>query len=69
MSEAVTDPIDSGDAKIQPRDSWLERNRKKQRRTRIIGWFIAFGFLGVIAAIVLVLLWFAKVGPFKQHST
>ncbi|EXJ83363.1 hypothetical protein A1O1_06984, partial [Capronia coronata CBS 617.96] len=47
-------------------DSWLERTRKKQRRTRILGWVIALGFLIIVVAIVMVLLWLAKVGPFKQ---
>ncbi|KAJ4505571.1 hypothetical protein HRR83_008570 [Exophiala dermatitidis] len=51
---------------IKHTDSWLERTRKKQRRTHIIGWVIALGFLAVVAAVVLVFLWFAKVGPFDQ---
>jgi len=44
----------------------LERHRKKQRRTRIVGCLIALGFLIGIAAVVLVLLWLSKVGPFKN---
>lgn len=51
-----------------PSDTWLERNRKKQRQTRILGWVITFGFLIIIAAIVLIVLWFLKVGPFKEKS-
>lgn len=49
-------------------DTWLERHRKKQRQTRILGWVITFGFLIIIAAIVLIVLWFLKVGPFKEKS-
>ncbi|KIX07988.1 uncharacterized protein Z518_02642 [Rhinocladiella mackenziei CBS 650.93] len=59
----------SSRAPLKHADSWLERNRRKQRRTRIVGWIIAFGFLALIAAIVLVLLWFSKVGPFKSKSS
>ncbi|EXJ87406.1 hypothetical protein A1O3_04366 [Capronia epimyces CBS 606.96] len=50
-------------------DSWLERTRKKQRRTRILGWVIALGFVILIAVVVMLLLWLAKVGPFKQKPS
>ena len=55
-------------ADIIPSDTWLERNRKKQRQTRILGWVIVFGLLIIVAAIVLIVLWFLKVGPFKGLS-
>lgn len=51
------------------RDSWLERTRKKQRRTHILGWLIGLGFSVVVVAVILIFLWFAKVGPFKEHSS
>jgi len=47
-------------------DTWLERHRKKQRRTMVVGCVIAWGLVLVIAAIVLVMLWFSKVGPFEE---
>ncbi|KEF56510.1 uncharacterized protein A1O9_06697 [Exophiala aquamarina CBS 119918] len=53
---------------VKHSDTWLERNRKKQRQTRILGWVITFGFLIIIAAIILIVLWFLKVGPFKEKS-
>jgi len=53
---------------LSPSDTWLERNRKKQRQTRILGWVIVFGLLIIVAAIVLIVLWFLKVGPFKGLS-
>ena len=49
------------------RESWLERNKKKQRRTQMLGWVIAFGFIILIAAVVVVLLWYSRVGPFKNR--
>lgn len=45
-------------------DTWLERNRRKERRTCYLGWFIALGFVLTIAGIVVVLLWLLKVSPF-----
>lgn len=46
-------------------DTWLERNRKKQRRTRILGWVIALVFVLAVAGIVVVLLWLLKLAPFN----
>lgn len=34
----------------------------------VVGWVIALGLVLVVAAIVLVLLWFSKVGPFKDKG-
>ncbi|EXJ66630.1 uncharacterized protein A1O5_10301, partial [Cladophialophora psammophila CBS 110553] len=66
ISDTRSNSTASSTRALRHTETWLERNRKKQRRTRILGCTIALGFIVVIAAIVLVLLWFAKVGPFKD---
>ncbi|KIW69972.1 hypothetical protein PV04_02284 [Phialophora macrospora] len=67
MSDGRSMSTVSSTPQLKHTGSWLERNQRKQRRTRIFGWLIAFSFVIVIAAIVLVLLWFSKVGPFKDR--
>lgn len=52
-----------------PRDSWLERTRKKQRRSRCIGWLIVLFTIIVIVAIVLVVLWLLKMGVFHSGNS
>jgi hypothetical protein len=50
------------------RDTWLERNAKKRKRMRCIGWSISLGLVVIIAAIVLVVLWL-KGSLFATSST
>ncbi|KIW30881.1 uncharacterized protein PV07_02573 [Cladophialophora immunda] len=69
ISETRSTSTASSTAPLRHTETWLERNRRKQRRTRIIGCLIALAFIAVIVAVVLVLLWFAKVGPFKDKSS
>ncbi|KIW19102.1 hypothetical protein PV08_03394 [Exophiala spinifera] len=73
MDEEKANMSDSGSASsssshggLKHTATWLERNRKKQRRTMIVGWLIALSFLIVAAAVVLVILWVLNVGPFKR---
>lgn len=47
-------------------DTWIERNKKKKRKTRICGWLIALGFILFVCAVVFVLLWYTKSPPFKH---
>ncbi|KIW84788.1 hypothetical protein Z517_00176 [Fonsecaea pedrosoi CBS 271.37] len=69
ISDTRSNSTASSTAPLRHTDTWLERNRKKQRRTRMIGCFIAISFILAIVGIVLVLLWWAKVGPFKDKSS
>ncbi|KAL6253111.1 hypothetical protein RBB50_000832 [Rhinocladiella similis] len=66
ISDSRSTSTSSSNGGLKHTATWLERHRKKQRRTRIVGWLIALSFLIVIAAIVLVVLWFLNVGPFKN---
>jgi hypothetical protein len=49
-------------------DTWLERNRKKKRRTRICGCFIALTTTIIIVGGVFVLMYFLKIGLFDKHQ-
>ncbi|KIW54974.1 hypothetical protein PV05_07294 [Exophiala xenobiotica] len=68
ISDSRSTSTASSKAALKHADTWLERHRKKQRRTMVVGWVIALGLVLVVAAIVLVLLWFSKVGPFKDKG-
>ncbi|KIV97313.1 hypothetical protein PV10_01075 [Exophiala mesophila] len=64
ISDAQSTSSSSSRLTLKHTDTWLERNRRKQRRTCYLGWFIAIGFATTIAGIVVVLLWLLKVSPF-----
>ncbi|KIV81755.1 hypothetical protein PV11_03917 [Exophiala sideris] len=65
ISDSKSTSTTSSRPVLKPTDSWLERNRKKQRRTRMLGWLIALGFVCVVVGIIMVLLWYTKMGPFR----
>jgi len=69
ISDTRSNSTASSKAVLKHTDTWLDRNRKKQRRTHVFGWLIALLFLVIVAGIVMVLLWYSKVGPFKDRPS
>lgn len=55
--------------KVKIEETWLERNARKRRQSHLFGWLIALGFTVVICALVLVLLWYLKAGPWKRSGS
>jgi hypothetical protein len=57
-----------GERLTMPSDTWLERNRKKKRRTRICGCLIALTTTIIIVGGVFALMYFLKIGLFDKHQ-
>lgn len=49
-------------------DSWLERQQKKRKRVRLLCWIFWLGLIGLVAGLVIVLLWLSANGKLTAKA-